>query len=192
MLLNRVLPGRRQLLNGLLIALVISLVITAAAIAGNMHFSSGGGTWSSPFQFDAVVVGVGNDTPWVDLELNGSILAFCQNKGGKEAPGQNYVDLTLTYASIAQMVDENGRATFSFAVPDPVLTAGSVSAIEAGCPNRNWTVSRYVPNTQIWEFVIANARAEQNGTILDSITLTCTATIKPNGTTSGTCVLPSN
>lgn len=192
MLLNRVLPSRRTLRNALLIALALTLLLTAAAIAGNMHFNSGGGSWSSPFHFQAVVVGVGSDAAWVDLTLHGSILAICENQGGKDAPGQYYVDVSIAHGPVYETVDDNGRAEFDFFVPNPVYEPGSISAEEAGCPNGNWSVIDYVPDTQIWDTAVANARAEVDGAIFDTLELVCTATVNPDFTTSGTCEVPSS
>lgn len=191
MLRNRVIPGKQELRNGLLLALALSLVFAVGAIAGNMHFNSGGGSWSSPFLFDAVIVGVGNDATFVDVRLDGTIRALCENKGGNQAPGQNAVSVSVSHEGGPFFADENGRVVIEDeVVPSPVFVPGSITPKEAGCPNGNWKVVGFVPDTEAWEQLTAFARNVEDGPILDTLIVPCFTTFEPDGTTSGVCFDP--
>jgi hypothetical protein len=156
-----------------------------------MHFSGGGGTWSSPFLFDAVIVGVGNDSAYVNIQLDGSVLAICQNKGGNAAPGRNYVDVSVVHNAGPFTADQNGRVVINDEeVDEPVFDPNNPdnpSPKEAGCPNGNWKVVGYVPDTQAWYQLTAFASMERQGTPLDTLVVPCFTTFEPDGTTSGFC-----
>lgn len=188
MQLHRVLPGRGSLTAGLALALVLTLVVSAAGIAGgNGSFQSGGGGWSSPLTFFGVAIGVGNnDLLRVTATADGSAPAICRNKGGNIAPGQ--VGLPVQgVASGTWTSDQNGKASGETDAILPEFPEGQVpSAEEAGCPNRNWTVIGLDATRVDWDTIFALATKSDGGTF--DITLVCSTNFRADGTTFGQCV----
>lgn len=70
----------------------------------------------------------------VEMHVTGyNLTAWCQNNGGKIAPGQETVNVDSNFTSIFT-VDENG--SFNFNIREEILP----TAEQADCPNGNWTV----------------------------------------------------
>jgi hypothetical protein len=168
------------------VALALTLIGTAAAIAGNMHFSGGGGSWNSPLTFEGVLVGLGSQlNVTVTATAFGTAPAECTNKGGNIAPGIK----PLSVSGSAQgfwTFDENGRAAGSTGFITPTLPDPPPTWKQAGCPNRNWKVTGVVANRVDWDSVYAEAVAEDGS--IDAINLVCTTSYRSDGTTFGECV----
>lgn len=80
------------------------------------------------------IAGFGNGDVNVTLNVKGSGLeATCYNKGGKDAPGQNPVniDQSTTIGLDKKDADSNGRYNFN-------LDTDLVPTAEQACPNGNW------------------------------------------------------
>ena len=174
MKLSRIFPGRQEFRNGIFLALVLALVMVASAIAGNMHFTGGGGSWSSPVHITADVAGLGNEVAFVDATLIGSIRAICTNKGGTSAPGRNYISASVSVSAGPFPSDSNGHAHIEFSAPVPTTASfkRSPSPKEAGCPSGNWTVTGVLPNTEDWDTLTLFAKAVVGGPALDTLLLT--------------------
>ncbi len=116
--------------------ILLVLVLFATTAYAGLHFVGGASIGSGSLVADAQISGFGNntDTATVTLSVYGTNLtALCQNKGGNIAPGQNPVNVNVNTSQTVSP-DSNGSADASFHVN--LLP----TSIEAGCPNRNWSV----------------------------------------------------
>ena len=185
MTFGKVLPGRREIRNGLVLALGLTLLMVASAIAGNMHFSGGGGTWNSPLTFEGVLVGLGHQLGvTVTATAFGTVPAECTNRGGNVAPGIKPLSVQAS-ATGEWIFDETGRASGSTGEIIPTLPDPPPTAKQAGCPNGNWRVTGVVEERVSWASVHAVAIADDGST--DEIFLTCTTSFRADGTTFGVC-----
>jgi hypothetical protein len=83
--------------------------------------------------------GLGKDDVNFTLVSTGTPNVMCRNQGGNLAPGQNPPKITLTgpaqFSSGSDPNRKNGRSPFD-------VTANnlpSLTAVQWGCPNNNWT-----------------------------------------------------
>jgi hypothetical protein len=170
------------------LAVVLALGTTAtAALAASPHFKHGGepvctvsgGTNSKSTTCSASLSGLGNETLVIRVTVSGFAKYQCRNQGGNIAPGQNKVLVGPVTAPTTIPADQIKNGNVSFTTNPAVLTAPStVSAVEAGCPNNNWTgVNPTLTVTNI------RMTITQGGVLL----FTCTAS-NPNGL-SGTVPL---
>lgn len=120
----------------LLVATLLLFMMPLAVYAG-LHFV---GTTSFGFgslKATADISGFGNNTDSVVVTLSAygsNLTAMCQNKGGNRAPGQNPLSVSVnTSQTVAPK--KNGTAVVNFEVG--LLP----TAVAAGCPNNNWTVT---------------------------------------------------
>jgi hypothetical protein len=169
------------LLTALAIAVAVTLIGVATAIAGNMSFQSGGVKVGSLF-FDGVVIGVGSDVLEVEVTANAIVTLECTNKGGTAASGRNLIEVVVpTSATFAP--DENGKVVVTgLTVEDPDLSdiQPSPSPKTAGCPSGKWTVSQV--GQVIWTTVTVTA-TDLEGNVQAEATLVFDCT----GITEGDC-----
>ena len=179
MIHRKLLVGKRRVATGLILGLAITLLAVTAGIAGNMHFSGGGVSRSSVI-FEGVLVGIGSDVAEVLVTADGFVTATCTNRGGKDAPGRNLIEVAVSASDIFE-VEDNGRADINLIVDDPTLSDifPSPTPKTAGCPNGKWTVSG------IEEVFITDVTVEAidviNGVTEDTLFFDCT------GVASGAC-----
>jgi len=188
MILRALFPHTRETVRALVLVLALTVLGTAAGYAGS-HWGGGGSGWGSRMVFDGVLLGLGSNVAWVDLEIKGFVRAICENKGGTQAAGRNYIQVGVTALGGPFPTDSNGRADVHFEADEPTLpdlVDPSPSPKEAGCPNGNWKVVDILPNSEDWRTVTAFARAG-DGPTLDTLYLTCTTSFRADGTTFGTC-----
>ena len=123
------------------IAAAIALVCAPLAYAANVHFKGGnptfkdqGLTLSTCFK----LAGLGNQDVTITIEANGLANTTCTNKGGNAAPGQNKTPVSPTaQVTIPSTQIKNGNVSVCLATVAPPTP----TAVEAGCPNGNWTTT---------------------------------------------------
>lgn len=75
---------------------------------------------------------------FLDNQIEG--IVFCQNKGGKIAPGVNPITAQVSLLSAQTVKDRNGRLKFSNQHgPD------NLQVLVEACPNGNWNVISFTP-----------------------------------------------
>ncbi len=123
-------PSRKTLL----VVTLVAIALTTLTVYAGLHFVG-----SARISFGSIiaqfrVAGFGGDTVYVQMHVEGEDLtAYCENKGGNQAPGQNPVDIYLDVYDSGTS-DKNGNY-------DAVLSADlTPSKRAAGCPNGNWKV----------------------------------------------------
>jgi hypothetical protein len=120
-----------------LIALVV-LVLAVVPVYAGLHFVGGGSIGGGSLIASVTIAGFGNSTDSVEVTLDVSgdnLTAWCQNRGGKVAPGQNPVSVAIS-ATQTVGANKNGSSTADFHVD----LVADVTASEGGCPNENWSV----------------------------------------------------
>lgn len=123
-----------------LIALLLTsllLFIMPLAVYAGLHFVGTTSFGYGSLKATADISGFGNNTDSVVVTLSATgsnLTAMCQNKGGNRAPGQNPLSVNVNRSQTVAP-GRNGSAYVNFEVS--LLP----SAVEAGCPNRNWTVT---------------------------------------------------
>lgn len=126
---------------------LLTCILTASA---GLSFIGGANITNGSIKGEVTIAGLGNTATSVTMTVTGSgLTAWCQNNGGKQAPGQNPVTVNST---VAQSVfnTSNGNDTVNFHVeikPTPEV---------AGCPNGNWSVVDLTGTVNI-TFVATNA-----------------------------------
>lgn len=117
---------------------VATLLLLTVPVFARLSFAGGVSTGGGSLYANARVAGIGSDGGDVLVTLNVEstqepLVAMCQNRGGKQAPGQNPIPVSLSQAQTVT-IETNGSGEASFYVeflPTPT---------EAACPNHNWTV----------------------------------------------------
>jgi hypothetical protein len=116
---------------------LLVIALTALTAYAGMHFVGSASFGFGSLDAQVNIGGFGNNTDTVTVTLSATgqnLTALCVNRGGKDAPGQNPVNVNV-YQLQSVYPDHNGNAETSFHVN--LLP----SAVEAGCPNRNWSVT---------------------------------------------------
>ncbi len=119
--------------------LLVTSILVLSVITANagLSFIGSGSVFLGSVVGVVRIAGFGNDTDFVTVNMNvqgSGLTAFCRNKGGNEAPGQNPVSVNANTTSAPVAPVRNGTATVEMRVnvlPTPE---------QAGCPNKNWTV----------------------------------------------------
>ncbi|MCI0713703.1 MAG: hypothetical protein L0154_26330 [Chloroflexi bacterium] len=119
------------------IATIIALVLVVGVLSAEAGVNFGGttGLGGGSVISSGKVGGCGNQgCASVSMHVTGSNLtAWCQNNGGKIAPGQNTLTVDSNF-STSLTIDSNGN--YDFYMEEEILP----TVLEAGCPNGNWTV----------------------------------------------------
>jgi len=126
-------PRRKRIIAITFLVIALSAL---TAYAG-LHFVGSASFGYGSLMAQVNIAGFGNNTDTVSVTLTATgqdLTAMCVNRGGKAAPGQNPIDVNLFQRQVVSP-DRNGNAETSFHVS--LLP----SAVEAGCPNRNWQVT---------------------------------------------------
>jgi hypothetical protein len=113
------------------LTLVIGVLVAEAGVSFIGSASVGGGSVVA----SGKAAGCGNENcDRVEMDIVGyGLTAWCQNNGGKIAPGRNTVSVDVS-ASATFFADANGQ--FPFNLRQEILP----TAEEANCPNGNWDV----------------------------------------------------
>ncbi len=183
MLFRKLVPGRREAVGAAALVLALTLIATAAGIAGG-HMSGGAG-WGSGLVFEGTAWGLGriDGVLAVTVEATGTAPAECTNQGGNTAPGQ--VNVAVDGSSTGTWeIEKNGRAEGVSGEIFPELPPG-IEWDDAGCPNSNWTVTGVVEDMVSWETVHAFGTTTYGDYF--ELFLTCTTFYREDGTTFGFC-----
>jgi len=171
---------RRMIL--VLLATALTLVGAAAAATSGAHFTQGGDPLCTDIglqlECTAEVAGLGNVTVDVTLNAVGTAVGVtCTSPGGNESPGQNPALPVNPSGSQTIHNPKNGRA-----VVDVTTNTPTVTAKEAGCPNKNW-------RTSISDVLFSSYTLEisQGGTVL----FTCNGSFPAPGSNDGDTSTPS-
>jgi|FLYN01.1.fsa_nt_gi hypothetical protein len=119
-----------------LICIFVIVASVFLTVYAGLHFRGAAGWSSGSLVAVADISGFGNNTGTVTVTLRAwgsGLTAFCQNRGGNLAPGQNPVNVNVSTSQVARP-DKNGSATVTFHVNLLPSTRA------AGCPNGNWRV----------------------------------------------------
>ena len=124
-----------------LLAFTLAVIAIPLAYAANVHFKGGnprftdqGTTLRTCFS----LAGLGNQDITITVSATGTISTTCTNPGGNVAPGQNRTPFReTTQVTIPSRQIKNGNVSVCLTTQTPP-TPG---AVEAGCPNPNWTTS---------------------------------------------------
>jgi hypothetical protein len=149
----------------ILVLLVLFVIASLTAYAGLSFIGTARVSFGS-VHGTVRIAGFGNDVEFVTVDMNvqgSNLTAFCQNKGGKQAPGQNPVSVNATVTSPPIAPTHNGNATIDMVVEVlPTVEA-------AGCPNHNWTVVDLIGTLHI-TFTAVDTSANPPATITQSLT----------------------
>jgi hypothetical protein len=118
--------------------LTLILFVAVFTVYAGLSFVGGGSVTLGSVHGTVDIAGFGNDTQSVTVTMNvtgSNLTAWCTNRGGNQAPGQNPVNVNASVTSSEVFPAHNGRATVNLSVN--ILPTWDV----AGCPNRNWRVT---------------------------------------------------
>jgi hypothetical protein len=120
------------------LGIVVSwLFIALNAHSQNVHLKSDPTVTDNGANLTVCVslAGLGNEDVVITIAATGLIDTTCISPGGNEAPGQNRIPFATSVTTVVRSSQiKNGNVTACATTPGP-----TVSAKEAGCPNKNWT-----------------------------------------------------
>ena len=125
----------------LIAAIAVAFIAAPLAYAANVHFKGGTPTFTDQgFTLNTCfkLAGLGNQDITITVEAQGLATTICTNKGGNAAPGQNKTPVAPTgQVTIPSTQIKNGNVSVCLATIAPPAP----TAVEAGCPNNNWTTT---------------------------------------------------
>jgi uncharacterized membrane protein len=164
---------RKQIFSFLSILMVISLLTTTASAGGSVKLSGVSFSLGSLIA-NGTLTGLGATDVKVILDASGIPLVTCTNQGGNQAPGQNPPKVSamgLQSLFGNDPVRKNGKSPFGVETDDP---APFVNAVEAGCPNNNWTATI---DFVFWTNATITVKSLATDAILRTQNYTCTTTL---------------
>jgi hypothetical protein len=128
---------KKKILSLFLTVLVMLALTTSTGLAGgnvglrNVQFSLGS------LDVTGILTGLGGYSDGVEVELiaNGTPIVTCTARGGNSAPGQNPSQVSASGVQLITKILKNGTAGVD------VSAEPSLTGIEGGCPNNNWTAN---------------------------------------------------
>ena len=124
--------------KSLLLSAVVALVAVPIVYAASVHFKKAptfsdlGETLKTCFS----LAGLGNQDVHISISADGLANVTCTNPGGNTAPGQNRVPVRQFDDIVVSATEiKNGNLSVCLTT-DPTADP---TALEAGCPNGNWT-----------------------------------------------------
>jgi hypothetical protein len=151
---------KRTAVFSLALTLMLTLVFMTSALAGRFHFTS------VTFEEGSLIMkgtlaGLGNEEGTVFLTAYGTATAFCENKGGKRAPGRNPIAFDLWEMDDFR-TEANGIDYVEITIEDPQISDFDPvpTPKEAGCPNGNWTVTGIDTDTVNWTLAVVEVYDE--------------------------------
>ena len=128
-------------LKSILSALLVGAVAVPLAFGASVHFKKGSPNFSdqgTTLRTCFSITGLGNGDVTITVKTTGTATTLCTNQGGNTAPGQNKTPVSPSgQATIPSTQIKNGNLSACVTTtPPPAPTA-----VEAGCPNSNWSTS---------------------------------------------------
>ena len=126
---------KKKLLTILTVLLLATLLTSTASAGGNVGFKSVTFSLGS-LDMTGKLTGLGGyaDGVQVNLTATGTPVVICVSPGGKDyPPGQNPSQVSATATQTITQIFRNGTAAVS------VSAEPSLTGIQGGCANNNWT-----------------------------------------------------
>ena len=162
-------------------ALLMAALLVSGAGAGGVSIGSRLGS----LIIDVTAWGLPNNTDYTfTINASGIASAVCTNNGGNQAPGQNYPRVNASDANKITPKDilKGGKVITSLeAIPYLEEHPNDISAVDAGCPNANWSATVDFVYWQSLQLAITATATGQTTTYLYSCVTTRTG---PNSTPS--------
>jgi hypothetical protein len=157
-----------------LLVFLLAGILVPVAQAGKFHFNSIDFSLGGSLLMEGHLVGLGNEVAEVTLSGYGSVVALCENNGGKQAPGRNPIQVGVQETGIF-VSDSNGRALVAVIAPDPTAPefAPSPTPKEAGCPNGNWSVVGIIDGSTNWTAASVVVK-DEDGQVRVELMFACT------------------
>ena len=127
--------------KSILLALLVGAVAVPLAFGASVHFKKGSPNFSdqgTTLRTCFSITGLGNGYVTITVKTTGTATTLCTNQGVNTAPGQNKTPVKPSgQATIPSTQIKNGNLSACVTTtPPPAPTA-----VEAGCPNSNWSTS---------------------------------------------------
>lgn len=168
---------KKKILSILTILMMITLLTSTVSAGGNV------GLGSVKFAIGSLIAtgkftGLGGYNQGVDVELTaaGIPVVTCTNQGGTQAPGQNPPKVSAEGNQFIgpQLITKKGTAPM-----DVTAEAGTITGLQGGCPNNNWTAEI---DFVYWTDATISVFDVKTGALLLQRNYACTTTL-----TSVTC-----
>jgi hypothetical protein len=153
--------------------MIISLLTTSASAGGSVKLSGVSFSLGSLIA-NGTLTGLGATDVKVVLDASGYPVVTCTNQGGNQAPGQNPPKVSATGLQSLLGTDpvrKNGKSPFGVETADP---APFVNAVDAGCPNNNWTATI---DFVFWTNATITVKSLTTEAVLRTQDYTCTTTL---------------
>jgi len=122
---------------------------------------------------------LGNLDVLVTLSARGTPIVTCTNQGGNRAPGQNPPKVSGSASQLILRdapIVKNGKSPFNV----EASAQTTLSAVELGCPNNNWTASI---DFVLWDWASVKLSNSTTLALLDQRDFSCVTTRNPDSIT---------
>ena len=147
--------------RNIILTVAAVLVAIPLAYAASVHFKGGNPTFvdqGTTLNTCFSLAGLGNGDVIITVKTTGFATTTCTNQGGNAAPGQNKTPVSPSgQKTVPSTQIKNGNLSVCLATTAPPAP----TAVEAGCPNNNWSTS-----LQDVQFSTAEVIVQQGGKVV--------------------------